>query len=124
MDVRELNRAAAGGRDGDRLRGGVDYGLSDAQLAQINVIALHEAGFTGAGVIVGILDTGFRRSHVAFNHPDHPLEVAAEWDFVNNDGETDIEPGDPAPGHRDADRPRGTPDTRQPRRNPGQARPV
>ena len=63
------------------------------------MIALHEAGFTGAGVIVGILDTGFRRSHVAFNHPDHPLEIAAEWDFVNNDGDTDIEPGDPANQH-------------------------
>ncbi len=72
----------------------IDYGVATAQLNQVNLIALHDAGFTGEGVIVGILDTGFHRSHEAFNHPSHPLTVIAEYDFVNNDGNTDIELGD------------------------------
>jgi subtilisin family serine protease len=71
------------------------YGLAEEQLAQINLIALHEAGATGAGVVVGILDTGFQRDHVAFHHPDRPLQVIAEWDFVDGDGNTAYESGDP-----------------------------
>ncbi|MBU0717567.1 MAG: S8 family serine peptidase, partial [Planctomycetes bacterium] len=77
----------------------LDYGNSEIQLTQINLIALHDEGFTGQGVIVGILDTGFHRTHEAFNHPLHPLNVIAEYDFVNNDGNTDIEGGDPSSQH-------------------------
>ena len=78
-------------------RGGrtLDYGAATSQLNQMNLIALHEAGFTGSGVIIGVLDTGFHRTHEAFHNPMHPLEVVAEHDFVNNDGNTDIEPSDP-----------------------------
>ncbi|MBL9032240.1 MAG: S8 family serine peptidase [Phycisphaerae bacterium] len=70
------------------------YGLSSQQLGQINLLALHAQGFTGAGVRVGILDTGFKRTHAAFNHPGHPLQVVAEHDFVRNDGNTGPEAGD------------------------------
>ncbi|UCG17314.1 MAG: S8 family serine peptidase, partial [Phycisphaerales bacterium] len=77
----------------------IDYGNAQAQLAQINLIALHDAGYTGQGVIIGILDTGFRRSHEAFNQLTHPLNVIAEYDFVDNDGNTDIDPGDPSSQH-------------------------
>ncbi len=75
------------------------YGLSEGQLRLINLIALHEAGFTGDGVIIGVLDTGFRTTHEAFNHPDHPLQIVAEWDFVNDDPITANEPGDPPDQH-------------------------
>ena len=75
-------------------RGWVDYGRTSAQLTQINLIALHQAGYTGLGVIVGILDTGFHRTHVGFNDAGHPLNVIAEYDFLMGDGNTDIEPGD------------------------------
>ena len=34
-------------------RAGSFYGLSQDQLAQINLIALHEQGFTADGVVVG-----------------------------------------------------------------------
>lgn len=68
--------------------GGVGYGLSEAQISQMNLIALHEAGFTGAGIVIGILDTGFFRVHSAFNNPEHPLQIVAEWDFVKNDPNT------------------------------------
>jgi hypothetical protein len=70
------------------------YGLSEDQLAQINVIAMHEQGFTGAGVIIGALDTGFTTTHEAFNYPAHPLQVVAAWDFLNDDPNVGIEPGD------------------------------
>lgn len=85
-------------REGTSARS-LDYGASEAQLAQINLITLHEAGYTGDGVIVGILDTGFRRSHEAFNHPLRPLNVIAEYDFVDDDPNTDIESGDPSGQH-------------------------
>jgi serine protease AprX len=78
------------------VRARLDYGLSTAQLTQINLIALHDAGYTGQGIIVGILDTGFHRTHAAFNNPDHPLNIVAEYDFINNDSNTDIQSGDPA----------------------------
>ncbi len=80
-------------------RGKLDYGASQAQLEQINLVALHDAGFTGDGVIVGILDTGFRRTHQAFNNPVKPLNVLAEYDFVDNDPNTGIEPGDASDQH-------------------------
>jgi len=76
------------------------YGAAEEQLAQINLIALHDEGATAQGIIVGILDTGFVRTHEAFNHPDHPLQVIAEYDFINMDENTGIEEGDPSNQHR------------------------
>jgi len=78
---------------------GTFYGGSFDQLVQINLAALHDAGFTGAGVVIGVLDTGFKRAHQAFNEPGHVVNVIAEWDFINNDGNTANEAGDPATQH-------------------------
>jgi serine protease AprX len=75
------------------------YGRSSAQLTQINLPALHAQGYTGAGVIVGILDTGFNLAHDAFNQPGHPVNVIAQWDFINNDPNPGIEIGDSAGQH-------------------------
>ena len=72
-----------------------DYGPSYNQLDQINVIAAHEAGYTGAGVRVLMLDTGYYTDHEAI----HEEQVIAEWDFINNDGETQNEEGDPDSQH-------------------------
>ncbi len=77
----------------------LNYGNSTAQLSQINLINLHDAGYTGAGVIVGILDSGFRRTHQAFHNPGHDVHVVAEWDFVDNDSNTAPETGDPSSQH-------------------------
>jgi len=71
------------------------YGHTAAHLAQIDLPGLHAAGFTGVGVVIGVLDTGFKRTHVAFNAPGRPLRVRAEYDFVDNDANAGPEPGDP-----------------------------
>ena len=67
-----------------------DYGQSWTQLAQIQVPELHDEGYTGAGVKVAVFDTGFWLEHEAFGD----LTVIAEWDFINDDGNTANELGD------------------------------
>ena len=100
-DVLDARTASLPAADGDppAERDRLDYGLSTAQLAQINVIDLHDTGYTGAGVIVGVLDTGFRLTHRVFHQPGHPINIVAEWDFVDNDANPGIEPGDPLDQH-------------------------
>lgn len=68
----------------------IDYGFSDAQHQMINTKPLHAAGYTGEGVRVAVLDTGFFLAHNALAH----LNIVAEWDFINNDAVTTDEPQD------------------------------
>ncbi len=61
------------------------YGDSYDQNALIHVPELHDMGYSGKGVLVGMLDTGFRwRKHKAFEH----LKVLAEYDFIHHDSIT------------------------------------
>jgi len=76
------------------------YGYAATQIDQIDIRRLHDAGYHGAGVVIGILDSGFHRVHQALFSAEHPLQVIAEWDFVNNDANTDIEPGDDSQQHK------------------------
>jgi subtilisin family serine protease len=78
---------------------GTGYGPAEAQLQQIGIVALHSAGYTGAGVVIGVLDTGFHLTHEAFNNPLQPISVLSQWDFINGDGNPGIEEGDPAFQH-------------------------
>jgi serine protease AprX len=58
------------------------YGLSWTQAALVNLPPVHEMGYNGSGVVVGVLDAGFN------NLPHHcfdSLNVLATWDFVNGD---------------------------------------
>lgn len=74
------------------------YGASYDQLQQIGIVDAHNAGYNGAGVIVGILDTGFNRTHEAFNQTTngaHPVQIITEHDYVSDDGDTTQQPGDP-----------------------------
>lgn len=75
------------------------YGRSSAQLAQMNLPALHSRGFTGQGVVIGVLDTGFNRIHAVFNNPEHPLALIAERDFINDDDNTGPQSGDDGGQH-------------------------
>ncbi len=67
------------------------YGPSFAGLDQIGVPAVHAAGYTGAGVIIGMLDSGFRTTHEALDQ----IPVLGRWDFVNGDPVVQDETGDP-----------------------------
>lgn len=59
-----------------------DYGPSFNQLSQINVPSLHDLGYSGQGVLICMLDTGFKNfTHQALDH----LDIQATWDFVNGD---------------------------------------
>jgi len=59
-----------------------DYGPSFNQLNQINVPALHDLGYSGQGILICMLDTGFKNfTHQALDH----LDIQDTWDFVNND---------------------------------------
>jgi hypothetical protein len=72
------------------------YGVSFDQLDQIEVPDLHAMGYTGAGVMVMMIDTGFRNQiHPALSC----LNVVAEYDFIQEDGETANEPGDDPDQH-------------------------
>jgi len=64
------------------------YGNAFAQLDQINVPAVHDKGYCGAGVTLCILDTGYRKSHAAFAQHYVDGRVLGEWDFVFGDGNT------------------------------------
>lgn len=77
----------------------LNYGASYGQLQQLNIPAVHNMGYYGQGVLVCMLDTGFRKDHQAFQLAYSEGRVLAEWDFVNDDGNTQNEPGDPSSAH-------------------------
>jgi len=98
-DSQALGTNAAGQPSAGAPMSSLDYGLSQGQLEQMNLITLHDLGFTGAGIVIGVLDTGFHRDHEAFNQPGHEIDVVLEYDFINDDNITGIEPGDPSAQH-------------------------
>jgi subtilisin family serine protease len=58
------------------------YGSSLGQVQQINVPAVHALGFSGAGVLVAVFDSGFDNlGHQAFSR----MTIVARRDFVNGD---------------------------------------
>lgn len=72
----------------------LNYGGSYQQLNQIGVPPVHDLGYSGHGVTLALLDSGFRKSHQAFAAHFAEGRVLAEYDFVHNDGNTDSEPTD------------------------------
>jgi serine protease AprX len=81
------HKVQAGARDS------LDYGPSYDQLEQLNVPAVHQLGYDASGVLICMLDTGFKRTHEALVD----VTVVAEWDFINDDGNTSYEPGQDDP---------------------------
>jgi len=57
------------------------FGLAYNQIRMFNVDSLHEQGYFGSGIIVGVLDTGLRRRHVALDN----VQVIMEHDFLEGD---------------------------------------
>ncbi len=68
----------------------LNYGASFEQLQQINVPAVHQLGYTGKGIIICMLDTGFLLENEALLH----IDKIAEHDFVFNDDTTSNQAGD------------------------------
>ena len=60
------------------------YGGAYRQLGGINVMAVHDSGYSGATVVVAMFDTGYDKAHPALSR----LNRIAERDFVFGDGET------------------------------------
>jgi serine protease AprX len=77
----------------------LDYGNSFTQLQQIGVPTAHEDGYTGNGVVIAILDSGFRKDHEAFSRAFAEGRVLDEWDFVFDDGNTQNEAEDAVNQH-------------------------
>ncbi|MGB8658395.1 MAG: S8 family serine peptidase [Candidatus Zixiibacteriota bacterium] len=61
------------------------YGASYAQLAQIHVPELHNLGYSGKGVLITMLDTGYWLHHPAFDSILNSGRLIAMHDFINND---------------------------------------
>lgn len=85
-------------RQGIQGPAGLDYGLSDFQLRQVNVTGLHQMGYTGAGVRLAIFDTGFDHDWVdslGNRYPGHEslkrVRIIKEWDFLYNDNRTSFD---------------------------------
>ncbi len=61
-----------------------NYGASYTQLNQINVPAVHDLGYTGAGITICLMDAGFSLlSHEVFDN----MNIVDTWDFVNGDAD-------------------------------------
>jgi serine protease AprX len=75
----------------------LDYGESYGQLQQLNVPAVHALGYTGHGVLICMIDTGFRKDHEAFAVAYSEGRVLAEYDFLYHDGNVQDEPGQDVP---------------------------
>jgi subtilisin family serine protease len=61
----------------------LDYGDSFEQLEQIHVPSVHDLGFHGEGVVIGVFDAGFSKlAHEVFAS----TRIVARHDFVNGDG--------------------------------------
>jgi len=56
---------------------------------------LHEEGFTGQGILLGMLDSGFKTTHECLS----VATVIDRWDFVNDDAVVEDEAGDPTGAH-------------------------
>lgn len=67
------------------------YGLSRSQLEQINAFELQQRGWTGQGVVIGVLDTGFELDHPCLQS----AAVLGEYDFINQDSVVAWQEGDP-----------------------------
>jgi subtilisin family serine protease len=86
MPLPELSHALRPAAPGDTSF----YGYSFAQNDLIQADSLHARGLSGHGILITMLDTGFKESHQAFDS----LRVIARRDFVQGDTVVSNQPGD------------------------------
>lgn len=70
----------------------LDYGPSFNQANMLQVIAAHDAGYHGEGILIGVLDTGFSLQHEAMQPIIDSGRLIATYDFINNDSNVENEP--------------------------------
>jgi len=63
-----------------------DYGQSFNQINMIGGVALHDAGYKGADMVIAVLDAGFYNVNVlpAFDSIRNNNQILGTWDFVEN----------------------------------------
>lgn len=71
-------------------RAALGYGVAQAQLDLMHVPDMHACGLDGAGVVIGVQDSGFDLTHQAFAG----IHVLAAHDFVQGDDVVADQPGD------------------------------
>ena len=79
----------------------LNYGASAGQLNQINVVPAHELGFKGQGIIICMMDVGYKQSHDAFQNIINSGRLIAQYDFINHDYNTDYDSNQDAPNQAD-----------------------
>jgi len=62
-----------------------DYGPSYIQLHLCQIDSLHSLGYSGQGVLIGVMDTGFKLDHPAFSEIIASNRLIATYDFINDD---------------------------------------
>ncbi|WP_234733359.1 S8 family serine peptidase [Tellurirhabdus bombi] len=71
----------------DGMEGPTSYGISTNQLVQIGVDKMHEKGFHGEGMLVAILDAGFRNANTMpyLQHLFQDNKIVGTYDFVRKE---------------------------------------
>jgi serine protease AprX len=77
-----------------------DYGPSFLQVSMLGIDSLQSRGFSGQGMLIGIMETGFDTSHAVFSLMNSRHNVAATRNFIDG--------GDDVMGPNDAQRLHGT----------------
>ncbi len=62
----------------------LNYGPSFTQDSLINAVVCHDSGYSGSGVLVAMLDNGFRKGHQAFDSILVGGRLVDEWDFCTD----------------------------------------
>eukprot|EP01133_Synstelium_polycarpum_P012846 gene12846-15084_t len=94
-NLQNINNSSTSTTKSSTIINGIDYGHSYDQLNQISIIKAHQLGYTGNGVKILIIDSGFYKSHESLQN----CTIAGERDFIDQDFETQGPLGDPQNSH-------------------------
>lgn len=74
-------------RTGDVTSTMLNYGQAYDQANQIGAVCLHNAGYTGSGMVIAVIDAGFRDVdiHPMFDSLHANGQILGTWDFVAGD---------------------------------------
>ncbi len=67
----------------------LDYGPSYTQLQLCQIDSLHNLGFSGEGILIGLMDTGYNLEHPAISDIIDDGRLFGTYDFINNDSDVE-----------------------------------